>query len=69
MPAYDFKCKSCDKKFSVRVSISERDRVKCPDCGSSSVKQLLTPFSVTVKSGSSGMPSCDSGCGNGSMFG
>ncbi|MBU7005408.1 FmdB family zinc ribbon protein [Phosphitispora fastidiosa] len=68
MPAYDFRCKSCDSQFTVRVSISERDKVRCPDCGTSNVKQVLTPFSVTVK-GSPGKTSCDSGCGSGSMFG
>ncbi len=68
MPAYDFRCKACDSQFTVRVSISERDKVKCPECGTSNVKQVLTPFSVTVK-GSPAKPSCDFGCGSGSTFG
>lgn len=67
MPSYDFKCKTCDHGFTVRISISERDQVKCPKCGSSAVKQVFSPFSVAVKSG--GGQSCDLGCGSSSKFG
>ena len=67
MPAYDFRCKTCENKFSVRISISERDKVKCTKCNSSSVQQLFTPISVSVKSSES--PSCDLSCGSSSNFG
>ncbi len=67
MPAYDFKCKSCDHKFTVRTSISERDQVKCPKCNSSSVKQVFAPFSVAVKSTTAS--SCDLSCGATTRFG
>lgn len=67
MPAYDFRCKTCEHKFTVRISITERDKVRCPECNSSSIQQLFTPISVTVKSDSGG--SCDSGCGSSPGFG
>ncbi|MBO8138576.1 MAG: zinc ribbon domain-containing protein [Desulfotomaculum sp.] len=44
MPTYDFKCKDCGNKFTVIVSISEKDKVKCPKCQSSNIQQLLTGF-------------------------
>ncbi|PKM82671.1 MAG: zinc ribbon domain-containing protein [Firmicutes bacterium HGW-Firmicutes-14] len=66
MPAYDFKCKTCEHKFSVRISINERDQVKCPECGSPSVQQLFTPFSVSVKGEKN---TCDLGCGASTRFG
>ncbi|MHB9095328.1 MAG: FmdB family zinc ribbon protein [Eubacteriales bacterium] len=68
MPAYDFKCKSCEDKFTVRISISERDRVKCPKCGSSIVQQVFTPISVAVKTGGEAH-SCDLSCGSSRKFG
>lgn len=61
MPAYDFRCKTCEHKFTVRISITERDKVKCPECNSSSVQQLFTPIAVGGKSESKG--SCDFSCG------
>lgn len=67
MPAYDFKCKTCDNKFTVRISITERDKVKCPKCSSSAVQQVFTPLSVTVKSDEG--RSCDLSCGANSKFG
>jgi len=67
MPAYDFRCKRCENKFTVRISISERDKVRCPECDSSSIQQLFTPFAVTVKSGDS--HSCDLSCGSKTKFG
>lgn len=60
MPSYDFRCKTCESKFTVRISISERDKVKCPKCASSSVQQVFTP--IAVKGGAGG--GCDSSnCG------
>ena len=44
MPTYDFRCQECDHKFTVMVSISEKDKVKCPNCGSGKVQQLMTGF-------------------------
>ena len=50
MPAYDFKCEKCSKKFSLSMSISEYEKTKfrCPKCKSLKVKQMITPFQVTT---------------------
>ncbi len=50
MPAYDFKCEKCNKKFTLVMSISEYERTKfrCTKCKSVKVKQLITPFQVTT---------------------
>ena len=42
------KCKKCNNKYSVMMTISEHEkkRPKCPKCGSMSCKQMITTFSV-----------------------
>lgn len=67
MPAYDFKCKTCENKFTVRVSISERNSVKCPECNSSAVQQVISPVCSTVKGGGSSFSGGGSTCGGGSF--
>ena len=52
MPAYDFRCKKCRKKFSLTMTISqyEKRRAKCPKCKSTQVEQEWRPFfAVTSK--------------------
>ncbi len=36
MPNYDFQCLKCNKKYSLSLSIKEREegKFKCPKCGS-----------------------------------
>jgi putative FmdB family regulatory protein len=63
MPNYDFKCTSCDHKFSKKVSIQEKDQVKCPVC-ERETKQLLT-WSGAVKTSSNGGCNPGPGCGQG----
>lgn len=46
MPTYDFRCADCGKKFTVRVSIKDRDKVTCTYCASKKVDQLFTGCSV-----------------------
>jgi len=52
MPVYDFKCEECKKRFSVTLSMADRDkdRIKCPKCGSRKVEQQYeSVFAVTSK--------------------
>lgn len=53
MPTYEFTCKKCDHKFTVMVSISEKDWVKCPQCSSSDLQQMFNSpfFSLGSRSG------------------
>jgi putative FmdB family regulatory protein len=48
MPLYDYKCGKCGKRFSLALTVAERDRgkVKCPKCKSTRVDQQITTFSV-----------------------
>lgn len=63
MPRYEFNCQKCGNTFIVAISIAERDKVRCPDCGSKNIKQKFSPISISNSSakGSSG------GCGAGSF--
>jgi putative FmdB family regulatory protein len=67
MPAYDFRCKTCENKFTIRISISERNQVRCPKCNSTSIQQLFTPISVSIKSSKD--HSCDLSCGANTKYG
>lgn len=46
MPSYDFRCGGCRKKFSLVMSIIERERkrIKCPKCGSQRVETVFSSF-------------------------
>lgn len=66
MPTYDFRCAQCGQKFTVMVSISDKDKVSCPDCGGKNVEQLFTGCAVrTGIGGSCDMPATGSGFGGG----
>ncbi|MCX7885862.1 MAG: zinc ribbon domain-containing protein [Verrucomicrobiae bacterium] len=52
MPTYDYKCLSCQKKFSVRMTITEHEKrkAKCPKCGSQKLEQQIQSFyAITSK--------------------
>jgi putative FmdB family regulatory protein len=48
MPAYDYRCISCDTVFEIRRSIGDSGDVACPACGAAS-KRLFTPVGVVFK--------------------
>ena len=43
MPAYEFECTQCHRRFTVEESMREhqRHKEKCPKCGSRKVEQLM----------------------------
>jgi putative FmdB family regulatory protein len=53
MATYEFKCTECKKAFSVKQTFPQHDhhaRVKCPQCGSTNVKQQIAHvFAHTAK--------------------
>lgn len=52
MPAYDYRCEKCKRRFSVSMTIMqhEKKRTGCPRCGSRRVnQQLVSFFAVTSK--------------------
>ena len=51
MPIYEYECVKCGEKFELRRSIDERDaEAKCPKCGASQAKRVLSTFG-TASSG------------------
>lgn len=46
MPTYDYVCKKCKKPFTMTLTLDEYEqgKVKCPHCGSGSLKQQVTSF-------------------------
>ncbi|MFP4158514.1 MAG: FmdB family zinc ribbon protein [Desulfobacterales bacterium] len=48
MPVYDFYCADCGKEFVMQMRVAEyeqnKDRQKCPECGSSNVKRQVSVF-------------------------
>lgn len=67
MPTYDFRCGECGHKFTVLVSISEKDKVACPACGSGKIEQLFTGCAVRTggSGGSCNLPPAGGGFGGG----
>ncbi|MBI4622735.1 MAG: zinc ribbon domain-containing protein [Verrucomicrobia bacterium] len=54
MPQYDYKCESCKRKFTVKLSIIEHEeqdrkhKIKCPKCTSTEVRHLIESVFVTT---------------------
>jgi putative FmdB family regulatory protein len=52
MPLYEYKCDTCQKTFTVALSVADHDKggIKCPSCGGSSVTQQFTGFFAKTES-------------------
>ena len=51
MPTYEFKCKKCEKTFSLQMTISEYGKKKsfaCPHCKSTSVMRIFSSFTAVT---------------------
>lgn len=46
MPMYEYECQTCKKVFTLALSFNQHDhnRVTCPGCQSSEVRQLISSF-------------------------
>ncbi|MCG0277001.1 MAG: zinc ribbon domain-containing protein [Thermanaeromonas sp.] len=62
MPLYEFQCKDCGEKFSVRVSWQEKDKATCPSCKGRNLKQLFS--GITILGGSSKVGGCSTPAGS-----
>ena len=65
MPIYEYTCEKCSKKFETLIRGGEQ--AECPDCGSASVKRLLSACGFVSKGSggetvSSSAGSACSGC-------
>lgn len=62
MPIYEYECNNCNTTFESVRSISDDDKdLKCPICGSSSVKKILSVFSSSSIHGCSSCASSNRG--------
>lgn len=48
MPAYDYRCPSCDLIFELTRSLSDTSEVSCPTCGGPA-KRVFSPVGVVFK--------------------
>ena len=48
MPAYDYRCLSCDVVFELTRSFSDTSEVVCPTCGGAT-KRVFSPVGVHFK--------------------
>jgi len=46
MPVYEYACQDCGKRFEVRASLEEREKleVRCPHCQSNKVARVFSAF-------------------------
>lgn len=62
MPLYEFSCEACGQRFEALLPYSRKSEARCPECGSETVKELLSGFaSPGSGSGSFGAGSGGSG--------
>lgn len=64
MPIYEYVCRGCGHAFEELVmSASKRDKVKCPQCGSSKTGRQLSVFAAHETQGATGNPPPAGSCG------
>jgi len=63
MPVYTYLCSNCGSKFDILAGVnSQKEELKCKNCGSKKIKKTLSSFSVgDSKSNISSGPSCSTG--------
>ncbi len=67
MPIYEYNCSECNDTFSLLQSVyPEAKNTRCPKCGSSKVKKVMSAFSCTSGTGGGGsVPAPNFGGGGG----
>ena len=65
MPLFNYICRDCNSRFQLLKGVTaEEAEDKCPECGSSNIKRLMSNFSISGGSaGDSGdsCPTCPTG--------
>ncbi len=66
MPIYEFTCEKCGENFEELVLGGRLEGIKCPKCGNTQVKKLMSACAFKtggkfVSSGSSACASCAGG--------
>jgi putative FmdB family regulatory protein len=49
MPVYTYRCDNCGVQFERRQSFSERNLVRCPECGKNTLHRVYRPVGVVFK--------------------
>ncbi|MBN2842797.1 MAG: zinc ribbon domain-containing protein [Sedimentisphaerales bacterium] len=63
MPIYEYVCQKCGKKFEeLALSMINKTKIKCPDCGGDSARQVST-FAAHDNSGQTSCQLPDGSCG------
>lgn len=62
MPIYEFVCRKCGHRFTQRVSWSEKQQTRCPECGSGELQEVFGLNLVTAGGASGG---ASGGCARG----
>jgi putative FmdB family regulatory protein len=68
MPLYDYRCRECDDRFEVRLSLDETSRaVSCP-AGHTDTVRIFSPVAIGGRSPVAAAPAvpaapCGSACG------
>lgn len=66
MPFYDFQCLDCQEKYTVLVGWQDKDKAKCPKCGSTNKKERYEDYRFSSKGASaSGGSTCTPSFGGG----
>lgn len=61
MPIFEYQCLKCNSSYEIfHKSLSNQEKVECPNCGSTEHKKLLSSFSSSMNSTVSSS-SCASG--------
>lgn len=59
MPIFEFACNECGFHFSSLIAYADKDKVKCPECKSGNIKQLLSMFSTGTNNAVNYSSSCN----------
>lgn len=62
MPIFEFKCENCQFQFERMLSNAEKDKLKCPECGSVNIKQRLSLFNTGSSPSKNNFASCHGDC-------
>jgi putative FmdB family regulatory protein len=50
MPHYEYYCDACETTFNATLTLREHEeeRLRCPQCGSEKVRQLVSTFNAVT---------------------
>jgi putative FmdB family regulatory protein len=64
MPSYEFRCRECSQEFTVKISWRDKKAVRCPDCQSADLQELIGNYSININGGSASKTDIPAACRN-----